>query len=149
MAPFKLGDKVIWHHELRGGYGYIIHVPGEVVKITPHRIHIRVPKLGGEYVMRFVLPEYLTLLEPPAPHTAFAADSVYEANCGAEQREEWREYGKREEFLEEPGFGDEWCAPNGESDWHWGGHLTLYFSGFAPTPTAMWFRFPLLSLDYA
>src|SRR5260221_9838341 len=34
-------------HEMRGGYGYIERVPGEVVAVTSKRIHILVKKLDG------------------------------------------------------------------------------------------------------
>jgi hypothetical protein len=40
---FKVGDHVTWNYEARGGYGYVIPVPGVVTKLGSQRVEIAVP----------------------------------------------------------------------------------------------------------
>jgi len=61
------GQKVVWKHIPRGGYGYVIPVPAEVVRVWVARVTIRVQKASGEYVNRVVKPESLVV---PPPITA-------------------------------------------------------------------------------
>lgn len=62
-AAFRVGDLVIWRHEMRGGYGYVERIPGKVVRVTPKRVIIRVERQRGTYtsemVERSVKPEYV------------------------------------------------------------------------------------------
>ena len=63
MSEFAPGQRVIWRHELRGGYGYIERIPGEVVRVTAKRVIIRVGRHLNPYaielVERSVRPEHL------------------------------------------------------------------------------------------
>lgn len=44
------GDKVNWHHEPRGGYGYSMNVAAVVVKVGPKRVQVRAARLvNGEW----------------------------------------------------------------------------------------------------
>ena len=61
-SEFAPGQRIIWRHELRGGYGYIERIPGEVVRVTAKRVVIRVGRHyrhGIEPVERSVRPEHL------------------------------------------------------------------------------------------
>src|SRR5271165_4169219 len=40
---FKVGDRVTWNYEARGGYGYVMAVPGVVTKLAGRRVEITVP----------------------------------------------------------------------------------------------------------
>src|SRR4029077_13884781 len=40
---FKVGDHVTWNYEARGGYGYVMAVPGVVTKLAATRVQIAVP----------------------------------------------------------------------------------------------------------
>ena len=40
---FKVGDRVTWNYEARGGYGYVMAVPGVVTKLAGKRVEIAVP----------------------------------------------------------------------------------------------------------
>src|SRR5271165_2112093 len=40
---FKVGDRVTWNYEARGGYGYVTAVPGVVTKLAGKRVEIAVP----------------------------------------------------------------------------------------------------------
>ena len=40
---FKVGDRVTWNYEVRGGYGYVMAVPGVVTKLAGKRVEIAVP----------------------------------------------------------------------------------------------------------
>lgn len=48
------GALVTWHHTPRGGYGFIMPVDAEVVKINPKKIRIRVRANSGSLVERNV-----------------------------------------------------------------------------------------------
>lgn len=56
---WSIGDRIDWLHEPRGGYGYIIRVPGVVRKVTSKRVQIEVQKATGETVMRSVMADRL------------------------------------------------------------------------------------------
>ena len=56
---FAPGQRIVWLHEYRGGYGYVHRIPGVVVKATPKRVQIEVRKTSGEAVRRWVLPQNL------------------------------------------------------------------------------------------
>lgn len=55
----KPGDRMTWLHLTRGGYGYIVPVDAEIVRVGKSRVTIRVAKVGGELVLRHVKPEAL------------------------------------------------------------------------------------------
>ena len=40
---FKVGDRVTWNYEARGGYGHVTAVPGVVTKLSGTRVEIAVP----------------------------------------------------------------------------------------------------------
>jgi WD40 repeat protein len=40
---FKVGDRVTWNYEARGGYGHVMTVPGVVTKLAGKRVEIVVP----------------------------------------------------------------------------------------------------------
>lgn len=47
---FSGGDRVNWHHEPRGGYGYLVSVAAVVVRVGPKRIQVRVAqRVNGEW----------------------------------------------------------------------------------------------------
>ena len=49
---FTTGDRVTWHREMRGGYGYVVPVPAIVERVTPHRVRIRARlEAGGTKVV--------------------------------------------------------------------------------------------------
>ena len=54
MRHFKIGDKVTWKYVPRGGYGWVFRTPGEVVSFGKTRVKIRVSKVDGSVVERFV-----------------------------------------------------------------------------------------------
>jgi hypothetical protein len=39
----NVGDQVTWNYEARGGYGYVMAVPGVVTKLRSQRVEIAVP----------------------------------------------------------------------------------------------------------
>ena len=53
------GDRVIWQHEMRGGYGWVEAVPVVVVRLTAQRIRIRALRLTGALAERSVHPEHI------------------------------------------------------------------------------------------
>lgn len=57
------GNKVIWRHEMRGGYGYVERIPATVVSVFAKRVRIRVEmrrsECVSEIVERTVKPEHL------------------------------------------------------------------------------------------
>jgi hypothetical protein len=53
------GDKVTWLYTPRGGYGYIIPVNAEVVRVSGKTVRVRVQRVDGEMVERNVRPESL------------------------------------------------------------------------------------------
>ena len=55
----KPGDQVSWSYTPRGGYGWVIPVNAEVVKVNPKTIRILVKRIDGEMVERNVRPESL------------------------------------------------------------------------------------------
>lgn len=55
----KPGDKMTWLYEQRGGYGFIIPVNAEVVKVNSKTVRVRVQKHNGQMVERNVKPESL------------------------------------------------------------------------------------------
>lgn len=50
----KPGDRVTWAHEMRGGYGYVEHIPGRLLEVRGERAKIEVRKLDGQAVTRWV-----------------------------------------------------------------------------------------------
>ena len=67
MTTFNSGDRVIWHYEPRGGYGYIIRVPAIVVSVSLKRIVIAAATKNGETKRVFVKPEKLSLKKDGKP----------------------------------------------------------------------------------
>jgi len=59
QPSFQVGDLVVWNQELRGGYGTIWPVDGEVVKVSKAKIAIRVQKRDGTLKEIAVKPESL------------------------------------------------------------------------------------------
>lgn len=53
---YEVGQKVIWSHIPRGGYGYAFKVNGTVVAVSANRVTIEVQKASGETVRRVVKP---------------------------------------------------------------------------------------------
>ncbi len=53
------GDRIKWLHEYRGGWGYRDWIPGEVVKVNPKTLRIRVRLVDGTPVERTVKPEHV------------------------------------------------------------------------------------------
>lgn len=58
------GDKLTWLYTPRGGYGYITPVDAEVLKVGSRKVKIRVRKVSGELVERWVSPENLRPRKP-------------------------------------------------------------------------------------
>jgi hypothetical protein len=56
---YQPGDLATWLYEPRGGYGYIIPVDAEVVRVTGKRVRVRVRRVSGEMVERTVTEERL------------------------------------------------------------------------------------------
>lgn len=56
----KPGDGVTWAHEMRGGYGYIERIPGRLLEVRGERAKIKVHKVDGEVVTRWVKLANLT-----------------------------------------------------------------------------------------
>jgi hypothetical protein len=47
----KIGDKVNWLYQPRGGYGYIITVAGVVTKLARTKVQIRVARREADHWM--------------------------------------------------------------------------------------------------
>jgi len=58
-SRFSVGQRVVWAHEMRGGYGYIEYLDAVVTKITAKRVSVAVAKKDGETVTRSVKAEKL------------------------------------------------------------------------------------------
>ncbi len=56
------GDKAIWLHQLRGGYGYVERIPVTIVKLGRERVQVEAPLKNGGTKLVWVSPE--TLLRP-------------------------------------------------------------------------------------
>ena len=92
---FKVGDRVTWNYEARGGYGYVMAVPGVVTKLAAKRVEIAVPSQSKQArtrvgsialpdsqwirVTRWVQPERLT------PRVASAGEAERVLNGKLEQ----------------------------------------------------------------
>jgi hypothetical protein len=48
------GDQVLWHHEMRGGYGYVEIIPVTVIRAGPVAAIVQVQKWDGTMVRRRV-----------------------------------------------------------------------------------------------
>lgn len=59
IEDVTVGQAVIWRHEPRGGYGYIIPVDGVVTRIRSGRVEILVRRRSGEPARVWVKPEKL------------------------------------------------------------------------------------------
>ena len=55
----KPGDQMSWSYTPRGGYGWVIPVNAEVVKVNAKTVRIRVKRIDGAMVERNVKPESL------------------------------------------------------------------------------------------
>jgi hypothetical protein len=55
----KPGDKAIWNYTAPGGYGFVIPVDAEVVKVNPKTVRIRATNRLGKMVERNVKPASL------------------------------------------------------------------------------------------
>ncbi len=51
---WRIGEQVIWVHEMRGGYGYVEKIPAIIVKLGEARVTIEVQRKSGEFVRRSV-----------------------------------------------------------------------------------------------
>lgn len=58
-ADIHPGDCVTWLYSPHGGYGYVIPVDAEVVRLTPKRVVVRVALWDGTLVERRVRAEML------------------------------------------------------------------------------------------
>jgi hypothetical protein len=56
---FKIGEKVIWLHYPRGGYGYCCPITATIAGLTNKKVKIEVMKKSGEKVFRYVLLDNL------------------------------------------------------------------------------------------
>ncbi len=61
MTP---GMAVTWHHELRGGYGYVERIPGRLLELRGERAYIEVTTRDGKPVRRWVKRENVQRREP-------------------------------------------------------------------------------------
>ena len=59
MTTFHPGDQLTWLYTPRGGYGYMIPVNAEVVKVGAKTVRVRVLRTNGQLVERNVKPESL------------------------------------------------------------------------------------------
>ena len=59
----KPGDKVLWRHQPRGGWGYIILVPAAVISVGKRRVTIAAELKGGGAKRVTVDPANLVELE--------------------------------------------------------------------------------------
>lgn len=66
---FKPGDRAIWNHVPRGGYGYIEPIPVVVVRVTAKRVTIEVPLARGGTKRVSVHPMSLGAAPSPSPGT--------------------------------------------------------------------------------
>lgn len=41
LTGFDIGDKVIWDHKPRDGYGFFVHIPGTVIKLGTKRLKLK------------------------------------------------------------------------------------------------------------
>lgn len=55
----SVGDKVMWLHEPRGGYGFLIPVRAYVVKLGRRRVGIAALHKSGEWLPRWVSADRL------------------------------------------------------------------------------------------
>jgi len=55
----SVGMACTWMHVPRGGYGYMVPVPGVVTKLGISRVRIEVKTHSGRAVQRWVRPESL------------------------------------------------------------------------------------------
>lgn len=53
------GDQMTWTYTPRGGYGWMIPVNAEVVKVNTKTVRILVKRIDGQMVERNVKPESL------------------------------------------------------------------------------------------
>jgi hypothetical protein len=66
LTEITIGQRVTWHHEPRGGYGFSVPVPGVVITRGGSLVAILVRKQSGEYVRRWVNPDRLEARTKPA-----------------------------------------------------------------------------------
>lgn len=58
-----IGTQGFWRHELRGGYGWIEHVPAVLLKVGPKRLGLAVLKRSGQWVPKWVKPDHFIVKE--------------------------------------------------------------------------------------
>jgi hypothetical protein len=63
-VTFTVGQRVEWHYEARGGYGYCGWVPAQVVKVTAKRVTIDAELSKGGTKRVSVKPEKLRVRNP-------------------------------------------------------------------------------------
>ena len=66
----RIGQPVTWEYETRRGWGFVMDVPGVVVRFGTKRVCIQVGLAHGGFVERWVLPEKLTAAPVDAPESA-------------------------------------------------------------------------------
>lgn len=72
------GDRLIWYHTPRGGYGYTLGVPSRFVAWGKFdRVRIDVQKKDGEVVGRTVCDANLVRAEDRVPLTALRRAAVH------------------------------------------------------------------------
>ena len=54
-----IGDRVIWLHQPRGGYGYIFRIPVKILVSRGSRVKVEVTRKDGSRVERWVKRESL------------------------------------------------------------------------------------------
>ena len=56
----RVGTPVVWEYETRRGWGFVMDIPGVVVRFGRERVCIQVQKVDGAWVERWVQPGKLT-----------------------------------------------------------------------------------------
>ena len=87
-ATLSPGDRVIYLHTDRGGYGFVARVPAIVVRVRPKRVIVRVATRDGSERTIPVLALNLRAAKPDGCRRATAvstsADDAPRRNCGGD-----------------------------------------------------------------
>lgn len=59
IEDWKPGDRAVWSHSPRGGYGYVFPIKVEVLEVQTNRVKVRAPLSAGGTKDVFVKPENL------------------------------------------------------------------------------------------
>lgn len=47
LTGFEIGDKVVWDHKPKDGYGFFVHIPGTVIKMATKRLKLKLETPRG------------------------------------------------------------------------------------------------------